>query len=165
MQLWWCRNPTKMLDSISRVVHVFGLSFYFATVFGETSNHLTFCRLGGLSFRDTWCYGTWGVDHTNHFSHRPSTSSTVIVWKVVGWHLFLDIILINFTAETRHKVWCDRGMSIGNFIFPWRSSCVLCFAYYLFTYLCERQYRHPRILFDTLWSKSVNNTKQRKPCS
>ena len=40
-------------------------------------------------------------------SGHPSSSPVVIVWKVVGQHLFLIIILNNFTAGTKRKVWCD----------------------------------------------------------
>ena len=56
----------------------------------------------------------WVVDHTGRFRHHPSASPVVIVWKVVGQHLFLNIIPSNFTAETGRKVWCDQGMSRGS---------------------------------------------------
>jgi hypothetical protein len=51
-----------------------------------------------------------GVDHTGQFRYYPLTSSAVIMWKVVGQHLFLIIISNNFTTGMRRKVWCDRGM-------------------------------------------------------
>ena len=35
--------------------------------------------------------------------------STVIVWKMVGQHLFLNIIPKNFTAGIGWKLWCDRA--------------------------------------------------------
>ena len=36
-----------------------------------------------------------------------------MVWKVVGQHLVLNIIPNNFTARTRRKFWCDRGISLS----------------------------------------------------
>ena len=57
---------------------------------------------------------TSGVDHTDHFWHHPSASPAVIVWKMVGQHLFLNIIPNNFTGGTGPKVWCDRDMSVGD---------------------------------------------------
>ena len=53
----------------------------------------------------------WGADHTRQFRHHPSASPAVIVRKVVGHRLFLNIIRSNSTARTERKVWCDRGMS------------------------------------------------------
>ena len=53
----------------------------------------------------------WGVEHTNHLWHHPSTSLAVIMWKVMGQHLFLDIIPNNFTVGTGRKVWCDQAMN------------------------------------------------------
>jgi hypothetical protein len=38
-----------------------------------------------------------GANHTNHIWHHPSTYLTVIVWKMMGQHLFLNIIPDNFT--------------------------------------------------------------------
>ena len=32
------------------------------------------------------------------------------MWKVMGQHLFVDIISNNFTAKSGHIVWCDQGM-------------------------------------------------------
>ena len=52
----------------------------------------------------------WGVDHIGRFWHHLWASPTGIVWKVVGQHLFLNIIPNNFTAGTRRKVWCDQDM-------------------------------------------------------
>ena len=46
--------------------------------------------------------------------HRPvqSASPAVRLWKVVGQHLFLNIIFSNVTAGTGCKFWCDGGMMI-----------------------------------------------------
>ena len=52
----------------------------------------------------------WGVDHTNHFWHHQSSSPVITMWEAVGRHFFFNIISIDFTAGTRWKVWCDRGM-------------------------------------------------------
>ena len=53
----------------------------------------------------------WGVDHTGQFRHHPLLASPVVImWKVEGQHLFLNIIPNNFTAGTGRKVWCDQGM-------------------------------------------------------
>ena len=57
----------------------------------------------------------WGADHTDQFRHRPLASPAVIVRKVVGQHLFLNIIPSNFTVGSGRKVWCDRGMSLKNY--------------------------------------------------
>ena len=46
-----------------------------------------------LTVRHIWT--GWGVVHTGQFWHHPSTSPTVIIWKVVGQHLFLNMILKN----------------------------------------------------------------------
>jgi hypothetical protein len=54
--------------------------------------------------------GERGVDHTGQLRHYPLASLVAIVLKLVGQHLNLNIILKNFTVETRRKVWCDRGM-------------------------------------------------------
>ena len=59
---------------------------------------------------------TCGVDHTGQLRHHPSTSSAVIVWKVVGQHLILNIIPNNFTVGTKQRVWCDQGMCLGPFV-------------------------------------------------
>jgi hypothetical protein len=53
-----------------------------------------------------------GVDNTNHFWHLLSSSPIVIVWKMMGPHLILYIILNGFTVGTWSKVWCDWGMSL-----------------------------------------------------
>ena len=45
--------------------------------------------------------------HTGHLRHHPSAPPTVIMWKVVGQHLFLNIIPNNFTAGSER---CDQGM-------------------------------------------------------
>ena len=42
------------------------------------------------------CRNSW-ADHTNHFWHHPVASPTVIVWKLVGQHLFGNIIPGNST--------------------------------------------------------------------
>ena len=60
--------------------------------------------------RKVWCDQGRGVDRTGQFRHHPLASPAVIVWKVVGQHLFLNIIPSNFTAGTGRKVWCDWGM-------------------------------------------------------
>ena len=57
-----------------------------------------------------------GTDHTRQFRHHPSASSAVIVRKVAGHHLFLNIILSNFTARTEREVWCDRGISVSGIL-------------------------------------------------
>ena len=54
----------------------------------------------------------WGADHIGKFLHHPSVSTLIIVWKVVGQHLFMNIIPNNFTVGTERKVWCDQGMSL-----------------------------------------------------
>ena len=59
--------------------------------------------------RATW---HWGADHIGHFRHHPSASSTLIVWKVMGRHSFLNIISNNFTVGIGRKLWCDWGMSV-----------------------------------------------------
>ena len=51
------------------------------------------------------------ADHTGQFWYHPSASPVVIVLKVVGQHLFLNVIPNNFTARTEWNIWCDRGMS------------------------------------------------------
>jgi hypothetical protein len=33
------------------------------------------------------------------------------MWKMVGQHLYLNIIFNNFIVKTGHSVWCDQGMS------------------------------------------------------
>ena len=69
--------------------------------------------LCGHSPRPLSKWPTWGAYHTGQFEHHPSASSAVIVWKVVGQHLFLNIVPNNYTARTGRKVWCDRGMSLS----------------------------------------------------
>jgi hypothetical protein len=51
-----------------------------------------------------------GVDHTIHFWHHMPTSLAVIVWKVVGQHLFMYIVSNNFMVGIGREVWCDRNM-------------------------------------------------------
>ena len=41
------------------------------------------------------------------------------MWKVVGQHLFLNIIPSSFTAKTRRKVWCGRSMTRRRWMRPW----------------------------------------------
>ena len=53
----------------------------------------------------------WGADHTKHFWYHLLASPALIVWKVVGQHLFLNIIPSEFTAGTRWKFWCDWHMN------------------------------------------------------
>ena len=50
----------------------------------------------------------WRADHINHFWHHLLSSPVVIVWIVVGQHLFLTIIPIIFMVRTGRLVWCDR---------------------------------------------------------
>ena len=57
-----------------------------------------------------WWLSHFGNHVEGQFRHHPSASPAVIVRKVVGHHLFLNIIPINFTARTEWKVWCDQGM-------------------------------------------------------
>jgi hypothetical protein len=74
-----------------------------------------------------WLNEYWGADHTGQFYHHPPATAAVIMWKVVGQLLFLNIIPSNFTARTGWKVWCDRGMSVyglGELI--WIKSVTLC---------------------------------------
>ena len=69
-----------------------------------------------------------GADHTSRFWHHPPA---IMVWEVVGQHLFLNIILSNFTVGTGRKVRCGQSMSwsgntmllsstIHNTIFLWK---------------------------------------------
>jgi hypothetical protein len=51
-----------------------------------------------------------GVNHIGPLRHHPLASPAVMVGKVVGRDLFLNIISNNFTAGSRQKVWCDQGM-------------------------------------------------------
>ena len=48
----------------------------------------------------------WGVDHTSHVLAYVA----VMMWKVVGRRLFLNVIPNNFTATTGQKVCCDWAM-------------------------------------------------------
>ena len=52
---------------------------------------------------------------TGQFRHHPSASPAVKVRKMVGYHLFLNIIPSNFMARTERKVWCDRGINMWRF--------------------------------------------------
>ena len=45
----------------------------------------------------------FGADHTGQFRHHPSTSPAVIVRKVVGDHLFLNIIPAISRLEPKGK--------------------------------------------------------------
>ena len=65
--------------------------------------------------------GEWRVHHIRQLRHHSSASPAVIVRKVVGYNLFLNIIPNNFTARTERKVWCDQGMSepcLGSWSLP-----------------------------------------------
>ena len=60
-------------------------------------------------------WGSWGADRTSHFWHHMSPSPVVIMWKVVGQHLILNIIPNNFTVGIRREVCCcEWGMSWRN---------------------------------------------------
>ena len=78
---------------------------------------------GELSTSYIWT--GWGVHHINHFWHHPLASRDVIVWKVMGQHLILNIIHNNFTAKIEWKVWCDRGMSLTNYRLKFKTSGIL----------------------------------------
>ena len=75
---------------------------------------LDFLRLCPGRMTISYRWNGWGADHTGQFWHHPSASPTLIVWKVVGQHLFLNIIPTNFMARTKQKSWCDWGMSLRN---------------------------------------------------
>ena len=59
-----------------------------------------------------WIGWVWGADHTNQFRHHPSAYLVVTMWKVVGQHLFLNIIPNNLMPWTGEKALCDRGMRL-----------------------------------------------------
>ena len=115
LELTW-RPLRAMLHS-----HIFRLSNCYCL---SGSRVLPDFKISTLSFTmcQMWMIGwliqQWGVNHTNHFRHHQSASPDVIVWKVVGQHLFLSIISNNFTAGTGRKVWCDRGMSGRKVVSP-----------------------------------------------
>ena len=64
----------------------------------------------GLGFGGVKTEGDWGANPTGQFRHHPSASMVVLVRKMVGHQLFLNIIPNNFMATTEWKVWCDRVM-------------------------------------------------------
>ena len=66
-----------------------------------------------VGWKNAYAYADagWEADESGQFRHHLSASPAVIVRKIVGHHLFLNIIPSNFTARTELKVWCDRGMS------------------------------------------------------
>jgi len=45
-------------------------------------------------------WACWGANHTGQFLHHPTTSPTMLVWKVVDKYLFLNIIPNNFIVRT-----------------------------------------------------------------
>ena len=49
-----------------------------------------------------------GSSHQPHMAQYVSISNYTSV-KMVGQHLFLNIIHNNFTTRTKRKVWCDWG--------------------------------------------------------
>ena len=111
-ELWWALGLSCWLNPILNTSH----EPYLQNVFP--------CRHPC----HTWDFGTWDphevvspnshaldgweADHTSHFWHHPPTSPAVIMWKVVGQHLFLNIIPNNFTAGAGRKSWCDWGMRL-----------------------------------------------------
>ena len=54
----------------------------------------------------------WGADHTGQSRHHPSASLVVVVWKVVGLHLFLNMIpaisLLKPTGRTGSLEWVSE---------------------------------------------------------
>lgn len=52
------------------------------------------------------------TNHTIHLWHHVSTNLTVILWKMVGQYLILNIVPNNFMVGTGWKVWCDQPMSL-----------------------------------------------------
>ena len=60
-----------------------------------------------------WSGPNWEglITPTDFGTIHPSAFLAVIVWKVMGQHLFLNIIPNNFTVRTAQKVWCDRSMN------------------------------------------------------
>ena len=67
-------------------------------------------------FRHLW-WGLQGELSIRGWSHRAVPTPSVSISgcnseKMVGNHLFLNIIPSNFTAKTERKVWCDRGMRV-----------------------------------------------------
>ena len=65
---------------------------------------------GGSGWKFVVVYVNSRADHTGQFRRHSLASPAVIVRKVVGHHLFLNIIPNNFTARTERKIWCDRGI-------------------------------------------------------
>jgi hypothetical protein len=68
--------------------------------------------LGGLpqpesNTPESLCRGVYCPPLWQH----PSSSLVEIVWKVMGQHLFLNLIPNNFTTRTGRKVWSDPSMS------------------------------------------------------
>ena len=62
-----------------------------------------------LSLLDTW---RWKDTCLRGWSHRPLLTPSVRSsgCNSVKSHLFLNIVLTNFTVGTGWKAWCDRGM-------------------------------------------------------
>ena len=61
--------------------------------------------------RIVWCdWGMWDWSHQQVRTPSIGISGYVIVWKVVGQHLFMNINPNNFTTGTRRGIWCDQGM-------------------------------------------------------
>ena len=104
--------------------------------------------------------------HTDEFRHHPSTSPVIIVWKIVGQHLILNIIPINFMVEIGRKVWCDGGiMSVpknltglcfyfSNSMWVWQRRALFQFLFVSFctgVWLPSDWYIHSHIIDSTGW--------------
>ena len=72
-----------------------------------------------IVFIGLYCNSLRGRSH-RAVRHHPLTSPAVIVKKVVGHHLFMNIIPNNFMARTEQKVWCDRGMRAIKLCVKWQ---------------------------------------------
>ena len=81
----------------------------------------------------------WGADHINQSRHYLSASPVVIVWTVVGQHLFLNLIPNNFIVGTRQKCWCDHGTSL-------RIICLHSWVWNFIEYIVFYQGDHKNIL-------------------
>ena len=75
-------------------------------------NQFTLGRIGSRPIMSKNIHRRWGVDHTGQFKYHPLASPALIVWKMMGQHLFLNIIPNNFKVGTGQKLWCDQGMSM-----------------------------------------------------
>ena len=91
----FCPDPAVKLPGIMLRNRCWPTTFYTITV-GDAN---------------AWCR-KWLVWLAPDSWHHPLTSLIVIVWKVLGEHLFLNIIPGNFMVETGRRFWYDRGMSL-----------------------------------------------------